>query len=212
VAAGVDLKVVFHVKHADLGESASAMGIPVDSNQVDQLAAYEELLGARAVPLGIVARADAATLRERHVLDCLRAAPLVGNRVVDIGSGAGLPGIVVAVARPDATVHLVESRGRRVGFLELAVERLGLPNAIPVSARIEEVVGPFDTALARAFAGARASWVAAERVLGPAGRLVYFAGSRFQAAWIAEAVVRAEVVAAPLLLASSGPLVIMSRQ
>jgi 16S rRNA (guanine527-N7)-methyltransferase len=152
-------------------------------------------------------------MRERHVLDCLRATPLVDReRVVDIGSGAGLPGIVLAIARPDATVHLVESQRRRAGFLELATERLGLANAVPVAARIEDVEGPFDTAFARAFGQAGVSWAAAERVLTPAGRLVYFAGARFRAASIAAIRARAQIVPPPLLLASSGPLVIMSRQ
>jgi 16S rRNA (guanine527-N7)-methyltransferase len=203
---------VFHVKRDEIAAAAATMQVCLDAAQLDRLAAYHDLIAARAVPIGIVSRADVGTLLERHVLDCLRAAPLiVGPRVVDIGSGAGLPGIVVAIARPDTRVHLVESRHRRAAFLELAVERLELRNAVPVPARIEDIVGPFDTALARAFADARASWATADRVLRPGGRLVYFAGARFQADPAAEAGVRAEVVLPPPLLASSGPLVIMSR-
>jgi 16S rRNA (guanine527-N7)-methyltransferase len=204
---------VFHVKHDDLAESAARIiGLSLASEQLDRLVAYEELLRTRAVPLGLISRADAGALRERHILDCLRAAPLIDrDRLVDIGSGAGLPGIVLAVARPDVTVHLVESRRRRAAFLELAAERLGLANAVPVAARIEDIEGPYDTAFARAFAGAGVSWAAAEHVLGPAGRLVYFAGARFRAASIGAVRARAEIVAPPPLLASSGPLVIMSR-
>jgi 16S rRNA (guanine527-N7)-methyltransferase len=204
---------VFHVKHDGLAESAGRIGVWLASEQLDRLAAYEQLLRARAVPLGLISRADAGAMRERHVLDCLRATPLVDReRVVDIGSGAGLPGIVLAIARPDATVHLVESRRRRAGFLELATERLGLANAVPVAARIEDVEGPFDMAFARAFGQAGVSWAAAERVLTAAGRLVYFAGARFRAGSIGEIRARAQIVPPPLLLASSGPLVIMSRQ
>jgi 16S rRNA (guanine527-N7)-methyltransferase len=203
---------VFHVKHDEIAAAAAAIDVPLDRRQLNRLNAYQDLLAARAVPMGIVSPTDASVLCERHILDSLRAANIVlGPRVVDIGSGAGLPGIVVAIARPDATIYLVESRRRRAAFLELAVEQLELSNATPVAARIEEIAGAFDTALARAFADARASWITADRVLRSGGRLVYFAGARFQAEPPSEAGVRAEVVPPPRLLASSGPLVIMSR-
>jgi 16S rRNA (guanine527-N7)-methyltransferase len=203
---------VFPHNPDDLAESAASLAVPLSSEQIDRLVAFEELLREYAVPWGLVSRADAGALRERHLLDSLRAAPLVDrHRVVDIGSGAGLPGIVVAVARPSAAVHLVEPRRRRVAFLELAAERLGLANAVPVAARIEHVDGPFDVAFARAFAGAGASWSAARRVLGPGGRLVYFAGARSEAGSIGTVDARAEIVWPAPLLASFGPLVIMSR-
>jgi 16S rRNA (guanine527-N7)-methyltransferase len=204
---------VFHVKHDEtLADEAEAVGAPLDAPQLDRLAAFEALLSERAAPLGLVAPGDLGVLRTRHVLDSLRAAPLVPAGVVaDLGSGGGLPGIVVAIARSDAVVHLVESQRRRLGFLELAVERLGLSNAVPMGRRVESLEGPYDAVLARAFADADASWAAARRILAPAGVLVYFAGARFRASEVASEV-RVEVVPPPPLLASAGPLAIMSRQ
>ena len=84
-----------------LGQAAE-MGVTLDASQAATLFRYEDLLARRAVPLGAVSRSDATRIRDRHILDCLRAAPLLhGDDVAcDLGSGAGLPGIVVAVAEP----------------------------------------------------------------------------------------------------------------
>jgi 16S rRNA (guanine527-N7)-methyltransferase len=203
---------VFHVKHDDITAAAKRLGITLGPAQAEQLAVFEDELCAHSARLGLIAGRDASILRERHILDSLRAAPLVAGRVVDLGSGAGLPGIVLAIARPEATIDLVDSRRRRVAFLELVVERLRLTNAVPVLARVEDISDRFDTATARAFAPAAASWDAAEHLLISSGRLIYFAGARFHRSEIEGLSVRAEFVQAPPPLASSGPLVIMSRQ
>jgi 16S rRNA (guanine527-N7)-methyltransferase len=203
---------VFHVKHDELLADAAHLGIALDRLQAWSLAAYEDHLRDQACRMGLIGRRDVPMLRDRHILDSLRAAPFVGARHIDLGSGAGLPGIVVAIARPDASVHLVDSGRRRVAFLELVVERLGLTNVVPVLARVEGLSGEFDSATARAFGDAEASWMAAERLLTPPGRLIYFAGERFRASEIEGPSVRADVVAARPPLASSGPLVIMTRQ
>jgi 16S rRNA (guanine527-N7)-methyltransferase len=204
---------VFHVKHDGLRSAALSIPLDLASDQVERLLAFEELLHERAVRLGLIAERDAPAIRERHLLDCLRAAPLVPpGAIADIGSGAGLPGLVVAIARPETTVDLVEPQQRRIGFLELAVERLGLSNAVPVARRVEDLAGPYHGVLARAFARASASWASSERILGPGGSLIYFAGARFVSDEVADLPVRVEIVPAPPSLARSGPLVIMSRQ
>jgi 16S rRNA (guanine527-N7)-methyltransferase len=147
------------------------------------------------------------------VLDSLRAAsiPKASDRTaLDLGSGAGLPGVVVALACPAIQMTLVESQRRRVAFLELAVERLELSNVRLGASRVEELPEGTraDLCLSRAFGSPQRSWTAAEPYLSETGRLVYFAGggTEFQA----PAGVRiAEVV--PPALESSGPLVIMAR-
>ncbi len=114
-------------------DSAAELGIDLIGNQADALLLFELLLLDKAIPLGFVAEGDRTTIRERHILDSLRAVlALEGSdtNALDLGSGAGLPGIVVAIARPSLRVGLVEARGRRAAFPELAVERLGLPNAV----------------------------------------------------------------------------------
>jgi 16S rRNA (guanine527-N7)-methyltransferase len=187
------------------------LGISLPEGGADRLLAYEELLREKAIPLGFVARSDAHRLRARHILDCLRAAAEAmptDSRALDLGSGAGLPGIVLAIAVPALQVGLVESQRRRVGFLELVVERLKLANVEVIPARAEELEpGSADLCTARAFAPPERAWQVAERLLAPDGRLVYFAG---RGAEVDPS--RARVLAArPAALESSGPLVIMGR-
>jgi 16S rRNA (guanine527-N7)-methyltransferase len=94
---------------------------------------------------------------DRHLLNCTALSELIpsGVYVVDIGSGAGLPGIVLAVARPDLRLSLVESLARRTAFLDEVVEALGLDRVEVIRRRAEECVGvlaPADVVTARAVA------------------------------------------------------------
>lgn len=191
-------------------EQAAALGVPLDADQASRLLAFEGLLLERAVPLGFVSEGDAPRIRERHVLDCLRAAAVVRQEdlsALDLGSGAGLPGIPVAIARPGLSLRLIEVRPKRVAFLELAIERLRLANVRVVQGRVEDEHGPVDLCLARAYASPDACWAQSEPLLAPEGRLVYFAG---EGAAIEVPGTRVELVPAPL--ASAGPLAIISRQ
>lgn len=200
----------------ELERQASAVGAELDEERARRLIAFERLLLERAIPLGAVARSDAGRIRERHILDCLRAAPHVRTAgfVYDLGSGAGLPGIVVAIALPDLRVVLVDRRSNRAAIAELAIQELGLSNADVFAGPVEELAEPADACLARAFAPLERSWATAERLLRPGGRLVYFAGLDLVSAGsppvphgaILEAVARTPV------LESAGPLVIMARQ
>ena len=181
--------------------------------QLEQLEAFEALIRERAVPLGMVATGDVGRLRERHLVDSLRAAAVVlaaERTAYDLGSGAGLPGVVVAIARPELRVTLVESRRPRAAFLQLVVDRLGLGNAAVTNERVEALGDPVDVCFSRAFARVGVAWRAADRLLTPGGRLIYFAGERFDSADLPRDAV-STLVMTPAL-ARSGPLVIMSRQ
>lgn len=163
-----------------LDPSAPLEGLPDGSRAL--LDRYQALLEQRAVPEGLISRGDRARLRERHILDSLRALPCLPRspaRVADLGSGAGLPGIPAAIARPDCDVTLVEGRRHRSTFLEWAVASLGLSNVRVFAGRAERAPGPFDVCLARAFARPGPAWDVAEGLLGAAGTLVYFGGSTF---------------------------------
>ena len=181
--------------------------------QVVSLGRYEELLMVQAVPRGMVAASDAGQLHTRHILDSLRAVDHISaraERIVDLGSGAGLPGLPVAVARPDLEVTLAEPRQARAAFLELAVEMLRLPNVRVFPGPAEELASGFDVCLARGFGDARRSWVAARDLLDPVGALVYWAGGTFRKGDTPpDARVRA--IGEPTL-ESGGPIVIMTRQ
>lgn len=193
-------------------DHARTLGVPLDDDGAATLLAFGELLRRRAIPLGLVAAGDAGSLMSRHVLDSLRAVVAVEPSdavAYDLGSGAGLPGVVVAVARPALRVILVDSRRRRAGFLELAVTDLGLANAEVRHARIEHLSEPVDLCFARALAAAERAWSLARPLLAPRGRLVYFAG---RDAGVPERLPGASRIdAVPDPLASGGPLVIMGR-
>lgn len=196
-----------------LRERAAALGVELDQIQATRLGRFEELLLRRAVPLGAVARSDASRIRDRHILDCLRAAPLVTamSSACDLGSGAGLPGVVVAVAVPELRTLLLEPRAKRAAFLELAIEELGLSNAEVVVGRVEDLTVEVDACFARAFAPLREAWAAARVILRPGGRLVYFAGAGGPDPITPPGAVLEDVVRSPVL-ESAGPLVIMARQ
>lgn len=181
--------------------------------QVVTLDLYEELLLSQAIPRGMIGVSDGEHLRDRHILDSLRALPHISSEarvIVDLGSGAGLPGLPVAVARPDLDVTLAEPRQARAAFLELTVEKLRLANVRVFPRPAEELIAGFDACLARGFADARRTWAVARGVLQPEGELIYWAGQSFRAEDVPSGV-RSRTVGDPNL-ESGGPIVIMSRQ
>lgn len=201
-----------HLERGSVGDGANALGVSLSPRQVESLQAFESLILERAVPGGMVADADAARLRSRHILDCLRAAVVIresDRAAYDLGSGAGLPGIVVAVACAGLSIGLVETRARRAAFLELAVERLGLENARVLRSRVEDLTERVDVCLARALAPLPHAWELAEPLLRPGGRLVYFAGHGAQLP--SNVAGRTPDMVHTPVLERSGPLVIMAR-
>lgn len=103
---------------------------------------FVEHLATTAVERGLVGPREVPRLWSRHVLNCAVLQELIGadQRVVDVGSGAGLPGVTLAVARPDLRLVLVEPLERRVAWLQMVVDDLGLDVEVR-RARAEEVVG-----------------------------------------------------------------------
>jgi 16S rRNA (guanine527-N7)-methyltransferase len=175
------------------------------------------LLRSRAVDLGLIAEGDRERIRERHIEDSLRALKCIGTGdrlVVDLGAGAGLPGVPLAIALPSVAFVLVEARRRRGAFLEMVVAELSLHNVTVEVGRAEAMDLRADLCVARAFAPLEASWRAAERLLRPDGRLVYFAGATWTQAGhdseLRDAGVAMEICA-PKQFTWQGPLVIMGR-
>ncbi len=196
-------------------EQARHLGLDLGDDVAERLVAFETLLLDHAVRLGFVSATDAARIRARHTLDCLRAVLVVRSddrTAFDVGSGAGLPGVVVACAVPSLSVTLVEPRRRRAAFLELVVERLELDNACVLLGRAESLEGsPADLCFARAFASLPDAWKACRRLLRSGGRFVYFAGAGFSGRVEVPDAGSWELLATPFL-ESFGPLVIMTRQ
>ena len=185
----------------------------LSESQRDALLDYEDFLRTTAIPRRMVSAADVERLHERHVLDSLRAVPWLPRdaaRACDVGSGAGLPGIPIAVAEPSLEVTLSEPRLQRVAFLELVVERLSLDNVVVQSGSAQELPpGRFDACFARALADPARTWEVAGPLLAPAGRLIYWAGRSFGPEDVPKSV-RVQVADPPL--ESGGPIVIMTRQ
>lgn len=110
----------------------------------EQMSAYVRWLAGPGVERGLIGPRETARIWERHILNCAVVETAVprGSVVVDVGSGAGLPGIVLALVRPDLVVHLVEPMGRRSQFLTEVVEDLGVDARIVVHrGRAQDVVG-----------------------------------------------------------------------
>lgn len=150
--------------------------------QLPVLEAYAALLAGAGVERGLIGPRETPRLWDRHLLNCAGVAELLapGEVVLDLGSGAGLPGLVLAALRPDVTVVLVEPLLRRATFLTEAVEQLGLSGVVVRRARAEELAGDVlvDVVTARAVAplDRLAGW--ALPLLHPGGRLLALKGDR----------------------------------
>ena len=114
---------------------------------------YAELLGTWGIERGLIGPKEGERIWDRHIANCIPVTTLIreGATVVDIGSGAGLPGIVIALARPDLKVTLVEPLQRRVDFLNEVAEELSLPITV-IRGKAESVKRSFEVVTARAVA------------------------------------------------------------
>lgn len=142
--------------------------------------AYAELLVGAGVQRGLIGPAEAERIWPRHLVNCAVVAELVpaSCRLADLGSGAGLPGIVLAMMRPQAQVILVEPTARRTTFLLECVSELGLPNVEVKRGRAEEYAGQIeaDVVTARAVAELRRLAVLATGLARPGGLVLAMKG------------------------------------
>lgn len=150
----------------------------------EQLAAaqrYADLLATEGVLRGLIGPREAPRLWERHLLNCAVLGELVpeGATVCDIGSGAGLPGLVLAIARPDLRITLVEPLLRRTTFLDEVVAELGLDHVEVVRGRAEALHGErrFQVVTARAVAPLERLLTWSMPLVEPTGELVAMKGS-----------------------------------
>lgn len=184
--------------------------------QRSKLDVYGALLREYAPKLGLLSSSDTGRVRARHIDDSLRAAAVFSpddRTAYDLGSGAGLPGVVLAVALPACRFVLVESRHRRAGFLEMVSAKLELENVHVHVGRAEDLREPADVATARAFAPLATAWRVAWRLLRPEGRLIFFGGREMPTGEASRISDPAVPVSIDLVagVANQGPLVIMTR-
>jgi 16S rRNA (guanine527-N7)-methyltransferase len=122
---------------------------------------------------------EPADMVTRHIVDALSVQPyLHGTRVLDVGTGAGLPGIPLALVNPDKHFTLLDSNGKKVRFVQHAVGALGLRNVKPVQARVEawETDETYDTIISRAFSSLADFINSSGRLLAPDGCLLAMKG------------------------------------
>lgn len=136
----------------------AALELALPDATVERLLDYVDLLARWNTAYNLTAVRDPLEMVTRHLLDSLAVATLVrGDRVVDLGSGAGLPGIPLALVAadlgaPNRKFLLVDSNGKKARFLRAAVRELALGNVSVAESRVEAVQGEFDCATSRAFA------------------------------------------------------------
>ncbi len=171
---------------------------------------YVDLLTTAGVERGLIGPREAPRLWERHILNCAVVLPRVPRdaTVADVGSGAGLPGIVWAIARPDLTVTLIEPLLRRTLFLEEVVAELGLERVTVLRARAEDVRETFDVVTARAVAPLEklAGWCLP--LVRPGGVLLALKGQRAEEEVASSQVSLRKMGATDIVVSSYGDLLV----
>jgi 16S rRNA (guanine527-N7)-methyltransferase len=164
---------------ADLAAGLRTLGITLDAAPQEKLLAYIALVAKWNRVYNLTAVREPERMLSRHVLDSLAVLPHIeGPAIADVGSGAGLPGIPLALARPDWTVELIESNHKKTAFLRQAAIELALANVEIREERAEaaEPRGVYDTVIARAFSDLAELVVAGAALVRPGGSLVAMKG------------------------------------
>jgi len=160
-----------------LGAGLAALRIDLPDDVVARLLDYLALLHRWNATYNLSAVRDPLEMVTRHLLDSLAVVPYVrGATLADLGTGAGLPGIPLAIVAPERAVTLVDSNGKKTRFLRAAVRELRLANVSVAEARVEAVRGRFDCITARAFATLADMLAWGGHLLAPGGRWLALKG------------------------------------
>lgn len=144
-----------------VSSGAAALGLPLSAQQVGLFVAYVRLIERWNATYNLTAVRNPRAMVSQHIIDCLAAAAALsrrcdatpGGRLLDVGSGAGLPGLVIAVVAPTMEITCVDSIGKKSAFITHAAGALGLRNVTAVQGRVEAIVDrSFDVVASRAFA------------------------------------------------------------
>ncbi|WP_342130197.1 16S rRNA (guanine(527)-N(7))-methyltransferase RsmG [Hydrogenophaga sp. OTU3427] len=148
-----------HPQEVALQAGLVALGLALDEQQVAQLLAYLDWIAKWNRVYNLTAVREPAEMLTHHLLDSLAViAPLNrqragrGIRLLDVGSGAGLPGVVIAICCPDVVVHCVDTVAKKAAFIQQVAAALQLKNLKGVHARVENLTDTYDVVSSRAFA------------------------------------------------------------
>jgi 16S rRNA (guanine527-N7)-methyltransferase len=168
-----------------LRSGAQTLGIELSDGQAAQLLDYLELIGKWTKVYNLTAVRDPGEMLTQHILDSLAVVPPLRRhaagravRVLDVGSGAGLPGIVIAICCPDVRVDCIDTVAKKAAFIQQAAGALRLSNLRGLHGRVERVTEPYDVVSSRAFASLAdfVNWSA--RALAPDGVWLAMKGRR----------------------------------
>jgi 16S rRNA (guanine527-N7)-methyltransferase len=162
-------------------EAEPAAAALLFGDRIELARRYTADLARRGEELGLIGPLELPRLWSRHILNCALVAPLLRpGRTGDVGSGAGLPGLVLAIARPDVELVLIEPMERRVDWLLTESAELGLDNVTVIRARAEEtrLDDPLDQVTARAVTALSKLIPATARLLRQGGEMIFMKGSR----------------------------------
>ena len=163
---------------AALRAGAAEMGVVLDDRQAERLLAYGALILKWNKVYNLTALRDPASVLTHHLLDSLAViAPLARERpagaapirLLDVGSGAGLPGVVIAILRSDIDVVCLDAVAKKVAFVQQVAAELKLPNLRGLHARVETLPGSYDVISSRAFASLADFFAGSQHLLAPGG-------------------------------------------
>jgi len=164
-----------------LSEGARELGIDLGPAMAETLLKLVDELEQGNAQFNLTAIRDRPGMLRKHVLDSLSVQPyLRGNRVADVGTGAGFPGLALAITNPQRRFTLIEATGKKARFVEQTAGRIGLGNVLVVNSRAESYrpFELFDTVLARALSSLADFVAYAGHLCAPGGRLLAMKGKR----------------------------------
>ena len=161
-------------------EAEPSVAERIFGNEIEKARLFARNLGEQGEQRGLIGPLEPARLWSRHILNCAVMAPIFSaGRVGDVGSGAGLPGLVLAIARPDLSVALIEPMERRCDWLNEQILELGLSNATVYRGRAQEVPlqQSFDYVTARAVSALKTLIPMVAPLVRPGGELIVMKGA-----------------------------------
>ncbi len=172
---------------AQLQDGLAEMSLPLPPESMDQLISYIELLSKWNKTHNLTAIKSTADMVRRHLLDSLSIIKFVeGESLLDVGAGAGLPGIPLAVAKPHLNVTLVDSVQKKTRFMSFAANALGLSNVQVRHQRVEAMqhAQGYQMVVARAFSSVDKLCTLTRHLLAPDGRILAMTGQPLETAQI----------------------------
>jgi 16S rRNA (guanine527-N7)-methyltransferase len=140
-----------------LAKQLKQLGLSLDEKIIEQLLSYHALLVKWNKAFNLTAVRDPIEMINRHIIDSLSVLAFIDNakykNMVDVGSGPGLPGVLLAITRPELSITSIDSNGKKTRFQNQVKIELGLNNLTVIRGRAEDCIsGPFDAVISRAFA------------------------------------------------------------